>query len=194
MPKHLLQGNRSFETHGKNADASRELTRKICKLIDLENTAEAHGWPLEINFEIVAERVSAMENTIIELACESDKLDTNIIWQTFLKDINYQIFAFSKRPSLFDVDTRRADLAGYFGPKGKQVINDTVEELLSGRIDQTQIAHTVAELADTPCRWDDANNPNVLISQQEFIDCILIPHTIVTLLSEDLETDLSDAI
>ncbi|KAJ6525172.1 hypothetical protein B0H19DRAFT_1276253 [Mycena capillaripes] len=60
----------------------------------------------------------------------------------------------------------------------KQVLTDTVERLLSGRISQAQIAHTVAELVDTPRRWDDANDTNVLISRQDFIDCILIPHTI----------------
>ncbi|KAJ6527713.1 hypothetical protein B0H19DRAFT_1275075 [Mycena capillaripes] len=159
-------------------------------MIDLENAAHYKGWPMEVDFDVIADRVSATENAVLNLVCESG----NPIWHTFLKDINHQVNAFSERPRDFVEETRMADFTGYFGPRGMQGITDAVDDLLSGRLDQDQIVQTVGELVDTPHPWDEANDQCALLSKQDFIDCIVVPFIATALISEDLEIDFLPAL
>ncbi|KAJ7934567.1 hypothetical protein B0H13DRAFT_2262539, partial [Mycena leptocephala] len=61
--------------------------------------------------------VSAMENTLFELACESGKFDTNLIWRAFPKVINYQVHSFSECPWAFFEDAKPTDLSEYEDPE-----------------------------------------------------------------------------
>jgi hypothetical protein len=101
--------------NGKNTAGYREVTNQICKHIKLENfsaLAQARGWPTSVDFDGIPERVLAMENDIIGLACNSDELGGNPIWLAFLKYIKYHVYAFSACPDSFPDAMQRSNLCG----------------------------------------------------------------------------------
>ncbi|KAJ7818053.1 hypothetical protein B0H13DRAFT_1922511 [Mycena leptocephala] len=178
IPFHLTQ-------NGKNTAGYREVTNQICKHIKLENfsaLAQARGWPTSVDFDGIPERVLAMENDIIGLACNSDELGGNPIWLAFLNI-----------PGLIPDAMQRSNLCGYFGQKGKQIITELVEEVLSRNTGLDQVLHTVASLVDTPRHWDETDDDSALMSEADFVDHVLVPYFTIDFASAMKVLEDSDA-
>ncbi|KAJ7871079.1 hypothetical protein B0H13DRAFT_2350087 [Mycena leptocephala] len=180
----------------KNTAGYRTVTSQICEHIKRENLstlAQVRGWPTSVDFDGIPERVLAMQNNILGLARDSDELGGNPIWLAFLKYIKYHVYSFSARPDSFPDAMQRSNLCGYFGQKGKQIITEVVEGVLSQNTGPDQILHTIASLVDTPRQWDETDDDTALISEADFVDHILVPYLTVCLVSDDLQINFPSA-
>ncbi|KAJ7938996.1 hypothetical protein B0H13DRAFT_2301198 [Mycena leptocephala] len=180
----------------KNTAGYRTVTSQICEHIKRENLstlAQVRGWPTSVDFDGIPERVLAMQNDILGLARDSDELGGNLIWLAFLKYIKYHVYSFSARPDSFPDAMQGSNLCGYFGQKGKQIITEVVEGVLSQNTGPDQILHTIASLVDTPRQWDETDDDTALISEADFVDHILVPYLTVCLVSDDLQINFPSA-
>ncbi|KAJ7189216.1 hypothetical protein C8R46DRAFT_1244793 [Mycena filopes] len=161
------------------------LTLTICKTIPTElrrnkyfDKARQNRWPVEIDFEILSDRVLALKEDIVQIASDSDELNENLVWEIFLESIDHQVYAFSANPNSFPEAKVDAYRAGYFGPRGRSIITTTIEYVLQKQIDANQ-------------GGDDENTG--LFPETAFIDYILAPFVITSLIATDLKIDLEDA-
>ncbi|KAJ7015855.1 hypothetical protein C8F04DRAFT_1284539 [Mycena alexandri] len=104
--------------------------------------------------------------------------------------------AFSRASSRFP----SANLGcGYFGPKGLEIIKYTLkciehEEDENEDSKENQLFATISGLIDTPNNWDEYDDGSNLISPTKFTKFILIPHVAASLIAEDLEIKLREAV
>ncbi|KAJ7436329.1 hypothetical protein FB451DRAFT_1454776 [Mycena latifolia] len=153
--------------------------------------AKNEGWPRRIDFDDVASRVSMLLPDVEDLQTDSTYLEKSIVWTTFLELIGYKVFAFSRSAAPFG----SAYLGcGYFGPKGHDIIERTIDTLLADKEFDYMLYETLAPLIDMPCNWDKYDDSSNLISVAKFKKFIVIPHVAATLISKDLKIGMDDAL
>ncbi|KAJ7466346.1 hypothetical protein FB451DRAFT_1561113 [Mycena latifolia] len=153
--------------------------------------AKNEGWPRRIDFDDVASRVSMLLPDVEDLQTDSTYLEKSIVWTTFLELIGYKAFAFSRSAAPFG----SAYLGcGYFGPKGHDVIERSIDTLLADKEFDYMLYETLAPLIDMPCNWDKYDDSSNVISVAKFQKFIVIPHVAATLISKDLKIGMDDAL
>ncbi|KAJ7465387.1 hypothetical protein B0H11DRAFT_2197791 [Mycena galericulata] len=188
--------------NGKSAPGCAELTRQICRMISSESyrhecfqIADAQGWPTEIDFSDVADRVLGLRDNIIDLARDSGSLEQSPVWLSFLSKIGYKVFAFGRAPSgSFSEAAELGKRCGYFGPKGRAILTSAIDDIISEALHPDQIYQTTASLINTPHEWDKEDPNSETISPSDFIDYILVPHAATVLIADDLEIDFEAAL
>lgn len=102
---------------------------------------------------------------------------------------------------LFAVDARNLTMACSFGPKGQAVIKDALRRFQDERKDEddeddeeNMLYTTLSQLVDQPKPWDTFDDASNLISLKKFTKFILVSHIAASLISEDLEISLHDAV
>ncbi|KAJ7933539.1 hypothetical protein B0H13DRAFT_1856045 [Mycena leptocephala] len=188
------------QQEGPKALGCRQLTKQICSAIDKEleparyrTMAEEQGWPAIIDFDHLPARITAMFPDLRDILSISNVLAKSEIWKGFLRQIDYKVFAFCRSSASFE----GAFLGtGYFGPKGQDVIMNTVQDLLKRRYPDVEndLYEATAPLVDTPQNWDDFDDSSNLLSVKKFTKHILVPHIATTLISEDLECTFAHAV
>ncbi|KAJ7811512.1 hypothetical protein B0H13DRAFT_1926692 [Mycena leptocephala] len=188
------------QQEGPKALGCRQLTKQICSAIDKEleparyrTMAEEQGWPAIIDFDHLPALITAMFPDLRDILSISNVLAKSEIWKGFLRQIDYKVFAFCRSSASFE----GAFLGtGYFGPKGQDVIMNTVQDLLKRRYSDVEndLYEATAPLVDTPQNWDDFDDSSNLLSVKKFTKHILVPHIATTLISEDLECTFAHAV
>ncbi|KAJ7929410.1 hypothetical protein B0H13DRAFT_2310560 [Mycena leptocephala] len=201
---HLFAQKRQLiHEHGPTAPGCWELIEQICQALgkDAERgrclvKAKDAGWPTTIDFDALPDRVSRVLPELRALQRDSDLLLVSPVWNKFLERIDFKVFAFSRSSAKFAT----ANLGvGYFGPKGYAVILAALKSTKNRAWqDKDETANdlypTLAELTDIPEDWDEFDDASNLISTNEFVKFILIPHVAATLISQDLQISLQDAV
>ncbi|KAJ7720655.1 hypothetical protein B0H16DRAFT_1792704 [Mycena metata] len=207
VPRSIVQLFRQrqelIDADGATAAACNELTAEICKAIRAEDErsrclaeAKTIGWPLNINFDTLAPRITALSHEINRLSSSSISLNKSPVWRAFLKRIDYKVWAFSRASSRFP----SAQLGcGYYGPKGLEIIKHALKYIQKEEDeDEDSIENclfaTLSGLIDTPNNWDEYDDDSNLISPNKFMKFILIPHVAASLIAEDLEIELREAV
>ncbi|KAJ7456341.1 hypothetical protein B0H11DRAFT_2321607 [Mycena galericulata] len=186
---------------GPTAPGCAQLTKQICQAIKTEIMYSRHltqakdaGWPISIDFDELPPRISALFPSLSTLLSDSTVLALSPVWNKFLARIGYKVFAFSRSSKKFDNGNLGC---GYFGPKGQNVIESTLQALSKGNdedITSNDLYATLSQLLDTPKPWDLYDETSNLISPRKFSKFILVPHVAAYLIAEDLEITLNDAV
>ncbi|KAJ7779126.1 hypothetical protein B0H16DRAFT_1683340 [Mycena metata] len=192
-----------IDADGATAAACNELTAEICKVIRAEDErsrclaeAKTIGWPFNINFDTLAPRIMALSHEINRLSLSSISLNKSPIWRAFLKRIDYKVWAFSRASSRFPF----AQLGcGYYGPKGLEIIKHALKYIQKEEDEDDDsiencLFATLSGLIDTPNNWHKYDDDSNLISPNKFMKFILIPHVVASLIAEDLEIELREAV
>ncbi|KAJ7461289.1 hypothetical protein B0H11DRAFT_2312751 [Mycena galericulata] len=173
----------------------------ICQAIKTEIVHSRHlteakeaGWPISIDFDDLPPRISALFPSLSTLLSDSTVLARSPVWNKFLARIGFKVFAFSRSSNRFDIGNLGC---GYFGPKGQNIIESTLQAL-SKNDDQDKLSNdlyaTLSQLLDTPKPWDQYDETSNLISPRKFSKFILVPHIAAWLIAEDLEISMNDAV
>ncbi|KAJ7442918.1 hypothetical protein B0H11DRAFT_2291927 [Mycena galericulata] len=156
--------------------------------------AKDAGWPISIDFDELLPRISALFPSLSTLLSDSTVLVRSPVWNKFLDRIGFKVFAFSRSSNRFDNGHLGC---GYFGPKGQNVIESTLQALLKND-DQDKMSNdlyaTLSQLLDTPKLWDQYDETSNLISPRKFSKFILVPHIAAWLIAEDLEISMNNAV
>ncbi|KAJ7029149.1 hypothetical protein C8F04DRAFT_1187930 [Mycena alexandri] len=190
-----------IDTNGPAAAGHDELTQQICTVLRLEHErseslahAKSAGWPVNIDFDNLPARIIPLVYELEQLCSDSIFLNKSPIWRTFLHLIDYRVWAFSRSSSRFV----SANLgSGYFGPKGRAIMQATIKALEADGEDdaiENRLFATHSALTDTPQNWDEFEDDSNLISPAKFTKFILIPHLAASLIAQDLESTLREAI
>ncbi|KAJ7730178.1 hypothetical protein B0H16DRAFT_1733921 [Mycena metata] len=207
VPRSIVQLFRQrqelIDADGATAAACNELTAEICKAIRAEDErsrclaeAKTIGWPLNINFDTLAPRIMVLSHEINRLSSSSISLNKSPVWRAFLKRIDYKVWAFSRASSRFP----SAQLGcGYYGPKGLEIIKHALKDIQKEEDEDDDsiencLFATLSGLIDTPNNWDEYDDDSNLISPNKFMKFILIPHVVASLIAEDLEIELREAV
>lgn len=86
-----------------------------------------------------------------------------------------------------------------YGPKGLEIIKHALKYIQKEEDeDEDSIENclfaTLSGLIDTPNNWDEYDDDSNLISPNKFMKFILIPHVAASLIAEDLEIELREAV
>lgn len=97
----------------------------------------------------------------------------------------------------FSVSTAQEPHVASFGPKGVFIIQETLKQFDTNDEQAENNLHTTLSLlVDRPQIWDkcDDNGNSNFMSTRKFSKFILIPHIAASLISQDLEISLRDAV
>ncbi|KAJ7449360.1 hypothetical protein B0H11DRAFT_2332341 [Mycena galericulata] len=197
----FAQKRDSVHKDGPTAPGCAQLTKQICQAIKTEIVHSRHlteakeaGWPISIDFDDLPPRISALFPSLSILLSDSTVLARSPVWNKFLARIGFKVFAFSRSSNRFDIGNLGC---GYFGPKGQNIIESTLQAL-SKNDDQDKLSNdlyaTLSQLLDTPKPWDQYDETSNLISPRKFSKFILVPHIAAWLIAEDLEISMNDAV
>ncbi|KAJ7045033.1 hypothetical protein C8F04DRAFT_1067474, partial [Mycena alexandri] len=198
----FIQRQELVDADGPSAAGCIELTAQICQALRTKNErsrclaeAESADWPLDIDFDKLPARILTISHELKHLSSNSNSLNKSPIWRT-LKQIDYKVWAFSRTSSRFP----SANLGcGYFGPRGLAIITHTLKHI-EQEVDEDEdcienrLFATISSLIDTPNNWDEYDDESNLISPTKFTKFILIPHVAASLIAEDLEIELYEAV
>ncbi|KAJ7028052.1 hypothetical protein C8F04DRAFT_1120363 [Mycena alexandri] len=199
----FIQRQELVDADGPSAVGCIELTAQICQALRTKNEcsrclaeAESADWPLDIDFDKLPARILTISHELKHLSSNSNSLNKSPIWRTFLRQIDYKVWAFSRASSRFP----SADLGcGYFGPRGLAIIKHTLKHI-EQEVDEDEdcienrLFATISSLIDTPNNWDEYDDESNLISPTKFTKFILIPQVAASLIAEDLEIELHEAV
>ncbi|KAJ7478792.1 hypothetical protein B0H11DRAFT_2233938 [Mycena galericulata] len=112
--------------------------------------AKDAGWPISIDFDELPPRISALFPSLSTLLSDSAVLARSPVWNKFLTRIGYKVFAFSRSSNKFENGNLGCR---YFGPKGQNVIESTLQALSDGNdedMTSNDLYATLSQLLDTP--------------------------------------------
>jgi hypothetical protein len=105
------------------------------------------------------------------------------------------------RVYLYSGEEHRLTTSCSFGPKGHAVIKAALRTLhreskdeLDEDDDENILYTTLSQVVDKPKPWDTFDDASNLISPKKFLQFISVPHIAASLISEDLEISLHDAV
>ncbi|KAJ7482113.1 hypothetical protein B0H11DRAFT_2193450 [Mycena galericulata] len=142
--------------------------------------ADAQGWPTEIDFSDVADRVLGLRDDIIDLARNSGSLEQSPSG-----------YPFSPKSA---TSGRAWEAVWIFRPQRSNHPHLCYRPYPSKAFHPDQIHQTTASLINTPHEWDKEDPNSETISPSDFIDYVLVPHAATVLIADDLEIDFEAAL
>ncbi|KAJ7500256.1 hypothetical protein B0H11DRAFT_1909218 [Mycena galericulata] len=160
---------------GPEAPGCAQLTKQNCQAFKMESMytrrltqAKDAGWPISIDFEELPPGISALSPSLSTLLFNSTVLSRSPVWNKFLDRIGFKVFAFSRSSNRFDNGHLGC---GYFGPKGQNIIESTLQALSKNDDEDTMsndLYATLSQLLDTPKPWDQYDETSNLIFPRKF--------------------------
>ncbi|KAJ7193053.1 hypothetical protein GGX14DRAFT_405823 [Mycena pura] len=137
---------------GLDCDEFEDLQKRVCVLIaqqikrDDLRLARNNTWPQQMDWDNLTTRILAQRKRIVHFLLDDHAIRYSVVFQVFLKMIQYRVYEFCEdwntNNGHFANATVGAKHAGYFGPKGYQVICDTVSEIIRQELHPDQLSMT----------------------------------------------------
>ncbi|KAJ7877227.1 hypothetical protein B0H14DRAFT_3784445 [Mycena olivaceomarginata] len=181
-----------LDTPDKSRRTIKELEGRICARIRLENRrrqvvqhGRQMGWPLSLDLMAMVTFILGLETEILDLVTKAPELGCCVVF--FGRD-GLKNFAPAQ------VYSR----AGYFGPKGKDVIIDTMARIFAPHFPQLKrhLVTTLSSIISSNSESFDAPAQGTLpeiLSIYDFMDFVLLPHVTARMISDDMQVSLEDA-
>jgi hypothetical protein len=198
---------------GKKVGSNVHLVGELCLAItnyweddrDGTMTASDNGWPFEIDFENLPDRIVKLKAEITGVIANEFVLDDSAAWKTFVKNLKGAGCNLHKFREVSDWGKFRAvganAHAGYYGPMGVMIINSTLGRMFnhgSGPFDE--LGSTLVTL--TSLKTKDVSHPEFMfwksadassVSPKDFLDFVVQPFVATLLISQDLKVGEKEA-
>ncbi|KAJ7807147.1 hypothetical protein B0H14DRAFT_3882117 [Mycena olivaceomarginata] len=182
-----------------------ELEGRICARICSENKCIhvlkhgcQQGWPLSFDLMLMVTFIIGLETEILDLVTNSAELGCCVAFVNFVNAIGGRIHEFGRDGLKNFAPAQFYSRAGYFGPKGKDVIIETMARIFAPHFPQlkTHLVTTLSSIISSNRECFDAPAQGTLpeiLSIYDFMDFVLLPHITAHMISDDMQVFLEDA-
>ncbi|KAJ7307665.1 hypothetical protein DFH08DRAFT_493039 [Mycena albidolilacea] len=156
------------------------------------------GGLLSLDLMAMVTFILGLETEILELVTKAPELGCCVAFVNFVNAIGGRIHEFGRDGLKNFAPAQVYSRAGYLGPKGKDVIIDTMARIFSPHFPQLKenLLATISSIISTNGESFDAPAQGTLpeiLSIYDFMEFVLLPHVTARIISDDMQVSFEDA-